>query len=220
MRAVGARLFGNAASFDYDLELAYQFGNADSVGFGFKPTGFLYGDDDADFDAWAGDLEVGYSIEMAWNPRVYIGGAYFEGEDNRDLTFLEWLNPFYRSEASVSFNRMFPGKPYSMILEIGQDMSNFWQTRRQLPTPPEAVTGAASGPVRVDETFDAPVTITPPLKIPVAPALSLTDESSGDIGVTAHAYVNYQYPKTCTSSLAGSICSPRYLKTEIYPHMA
>ena len=197
MHTVGLRLFGNTSGFDYDLEAAYQFGNADSVGFGFKPTGFLYGDDGADYDAFAADLEVGYTIDMAWNPRVYIGGAFFEGEDNRDLSFLEWVNPFYRSDASVSFNRLFPGKPYSFILEIGQDMSNFWQVRGGVVAhPTEAVTaGLQVALYGVDEPFDAPVMITVGgFKIPVAPALSFwTEESDDDIGVTTHLFVNYQY---------------------------
>ena len=197
MHTVGARLFGGISGFDYDLEMAYQFGDASAAGFGFKPTGFLYGDDDAEFDAWAADVEVGYTIEMAWNPRVYIGGAFFEGEDNRDLSFVDWLNPFYRADSSVSFNRLFPGKPYSFILEIGQDMSNFWQLRGGVTAhPTEAITaGLQLALYGVDETFDAPVTFTVgQFKVPVAPALSFwTEESGDDIGTTAHLFVNYQY---------------------------
>jgi hypothetical protein len=197
LHTVGARFFGQAGGFDYDLELAYQFGDADRAGFGFKPTGFLYGDDDADFDAWAGDFELGYTIEMAWNPRVYIGGAYFEGEDNRDLSFLDWLNPFYRPDASVSFNRLFPGKPYSFILEIGQDMSNFWQIRGGVTAHPTdtVMAGLQAAVYGVDETFDAPISISiGDFKIPVAPALSFwTEESDDDIGTSVHLFVNYQY---------------------------
>jgi len=197
MHTVGARLFGGASGFDYDLELAYQFGDAGRAGFGFKPTGFLYGDDDAEFDAWAGDLEVGYTMDVAWNPRFYLGGAYVEGEDNRDLSFIDWVNPFYRSDSSVSFNRLFPGKPYSFILEIGQDMSNFWQVRAGLTAhPSEAITtGLQVAMYGVDETFDAPKSITVgQFKVPVAPALSFwTEESDDDIGTSVHVFVNYQY---------------------------
>ncbi|GMU91060.1 MAG: hypothetical protein AMXMBFR4_01180 [Candidatus Hydrogenedentota bacterium] len=197
MHTVGVRLFGGVERLDYDLELAYQFGDADAVGVGFAPAGYLYGDDDADFDAWAGDLEIGYTIDMAWQPRVFVGGAYFEGEDNRDLTFFEWLNPFHRPEASVSFNRLFPGKPYSMILEIGQDMSNFWQARGGVTVHPtdSVSSGLTVAYFGVDEPFDAPVTVTVGnFKIPVAPALSFwTNESADDIGVSTHLWINYQY---------------------------
>src|SRR5690606_23735702 len=111
-----------------DLELAYQFGEADQTGALFT-LNEIYGDDGADYDAWAGDVELGYTMDVWGAPRVFLGGAYFEGEDNRDVSFWDWLDPFDEPEASISFNRLFPGRPYSPILEIGQDMSNFWQIR-------------------------------------------------------------------------------------------
>jgi hypothetical protein len=197
MYTVGARLWGEAGALDYDLELAYQFGDADAVGFGFKPVGRIYGDDGAEYDAWAADLEFGYIIDMAWQPRVFIGGAYFEGQDNRDLSFVDWINPFYRPEASVSFNRMFPGKPYSLVLEIGQDMSNFYQVRTGVSVhPSEAVTaGLTVAYYGVDEPFDAPVSFAAGgFKIPLAPALSFwTDESDDAIGTSAHGWIQYDY---------------------------
>ncbi|MCC6694013.1 MAG: alginate export family protein, partial [Candidatus Hydrogenedentes bacterium] len=104
LHTVGLRAAGTIGALDFEAEAAYQFGDAGQVGFLFKP--FTYGDDDAEFDAWAGTLELGYTLDIAWTPRLYFGGAYFQGEDNRDLTFIEWANPFYRPEASVSFNRL------------------------------------------------------------------------------------------------------------------
>ncbi|GMW00565.1 MAG: hypothetical protein AMXMBFR84_17020 [Candidatus Hydrogenedentota bacterium] len=197
MHTIGARLFGGVGRVDYDLEVAYQFGDAGRIGSGFVPNGQIYGDDDAEFDAWAGDLEVGYTFDIAWQPRVFIGGAYFEGEDNRALSFADWINPFFRPDASVSFNRLFPGKPYSLILEIGQDMSNFWQARGgAVVHPTDAVSsGLTIAYFAVDEAFDAPVAAAfGPFQIPIAPALSFwTEESNEEIGVSAHLWVNYQY---------------------------
>ncbi len=197
LHTVGTRIFGAVRGFDYDLELAYQFGDADRAGFGFKPNGLRYGDDDAEFDAWGGDLEVGYAFDMAWKPRVYLGGAYFEGEDRRDISFVEWLSPFYEGDASISFNRLFPGKPYSFILEIGQDMSNFWQIRGGVTARPnDAVTvGVQAALYGVDETFEAPKSISiGRFKVPLAPNLSFwTEESDDNLGVTTHVFVNYQY---------------------------
>ena len=92
LHTLGARLSGAAAGFDYSLEAAYQFGGASAAGALFRPI--VYGDDEADFDAWAGDFEVGYTFDTAWSPRVWLGAAYFEGEDNRDVGFWDWLNPF------------------------------------------------------------------------------------------------------------------------------
>jgi len=199
MHTVGARLFGGTGSFDYDLELAYQFGEADAIGVGFAPVGGIYGDDGAEFDAWAGDLEVGYTAEeLPWSPRFYAGAAYFDGEDNRDVSFLEWANPFQRADASVSFNRLFPGAPYSLVLEIGQDMSNFWTAKVGTTVhPTDSVTlGFKAAYFETLEPFDAPLTIggIGGLKIPVAPALSfLTQASDDEIGTTTHLWVKYDY---------------------------
>ena len=52
--------------------------------------------------------------------RQFLGAAYYGGEDNRDLSFLEWINPFNRSCASVSFNRLFSScREYASINENG-----------------------------------------------------------------------------------------------------
>ncbi|MBI4557658.1 MAG: alginate export family protein [Candidatus Hydrogenedentes bacterium] len=195
LHTVGLRAFGQYEAWDYDLEVAYQTGDADQVGFRFKPFG--YGDDDAEYDSWAGDLEVGYTFDMQWSPRVFIGGAYFEGEDNRDLSFWDWLNPFDRSDASVSFNRLFPGKPYSAILEIGQDMSNFYQIRGGVEAhPTETVTaGLTVAYYGINEPFDWPPYVTlGRFRIPIAPALSFwTKEADNEIGFVTHLYAKYNY---------------------------
>ncbi len=199
MHTVGMRLFGGSGSFDYDLELAHQFGEADAVGAGFVPVAGIYGDDGAEFNAWAGDLEIGYSAdELPWSPRFFAGAAYFAGEDNRDLSFLEWANPFYRADSSVSFNRLFPGAPYSLVLEIGQDMSNFWTAKAGVTVhPADAVTiEFKAAYFETLEPFDAPLTVggIGGLKIPVAPALSfLTQASDDEIGTTTHLWAKYDY---------------------------
>src|SRR5690606_28795569 len=118
---------GTLGAFDFEAEAAYQFGDAGQVGFLFRP--FTYGDDDAEFDGlWGANLELGYTFNMAYSPRVFIGGAYLDGEDNRDLTFWEWLNPFDWHDASVSFNRLFSNWEYSEFLE-NSDLSNVWVAR-------------------------------------------------------------------------------------------
>jgi hypothetical protein len=198
LHTIGLRAFGATGPIDYDLELAYQFGDADAVGAGFIPNGGIYGDDDAEWENWAGDVEVGYSPDLPWSPRFYLGAAYFDGEDRRDLSFWDWLNPFYRSSASVSFNRLFPGKPYSLVLEIGQDMSNFWQVRGGVVLKPtEAITAnTLIAYFNMVEPWDAPVSIGPigGFLIPVAPNLSFwTSENDDDIGWIIREVINYQY---------------------------
>lgn len=112
---VGLRGSGQVGAFDFELEGAYQFGDADQVGSLFVP--FTYGDDDAEFEAWGANAELGFSFDMDYSPRVFIGGAWLDGEDNRDITFWDWINPFDRSEASVSFNRLFSNWEYSEFIE-------------------------------------------------------------------------------------------------------
>lgn len=134
LHTVGLRAAGMVGGFDLAAEAAYQFGNADQVGSLFAP--YTYGDDDADFSAWAAEAEAGYRFDVAWQPRVYLGGAYFDGEDNRDISFWEWLWPFHRPEASVSFNRLFSNRVYSPVLdEIGQ-LTNFWTGRAGVEVSP------------------------------------------------------------------------------------
>lgn len=207
---VGLRVWGKYEGFDYDLEAAYQFGNADSAGALFQTTNVFgtYGDDGAEYDAWAGDLELGYTFDYTCKPRVYLGGAYFEGEDKRDMSFWDTINPFYKSEASVSFNRLFSGIWYSSILDIvggAADMSNFWQARVGLTANAcEAVTvGGQVAYYGVVEPFDWPAYVTlpgifrfPPLRFPLAPGLPFwTCEADDEIGWVTHLWVRYQYSK-------------------------
>ena len=203
MHTIGLRAFGNYNAFDYDLELAYQFGDAGQVGAGFKP--FLYGDDGAKFDSLAADLEIGYRFDMWGSPRVYLGGAYFEGEDNRKLDFWDWINPFDRPQASVSFNRMFPGAPYSAVLEIGQDMSNFWQVRGGVALKPTEQTTASLriAYFEIDEAFDWPLYWSVGrFRVPVAPSLPfLTQTAADDIGWTTTLVLGYAYSEDLSFQL-------------------
>lgn len=195
LHTLGVRAFGKSGKVDYDLELAYQFGEADVVGAGFKVNG--YGDDGAEYDAWAGDLEVGYSFDAPWSPRVFAGAAYFSGEDNRDISFAEWLNPFDRPEASVSFNRLFSGIGYAWTWDVFQNSSNFYQFRAGVtgkPTDKLAVTGQVAYQ-QVVEPFDIPRSVHfGDWRIPVWSELSFwTEESSKDMGWYTYIWGQYNY---------------------------
>lgn len=183
LHTVGARLWGDLGALDYDWELAYQFGAADNVGALFAPV--RYGDTDADFGHFATDLELGYTLDTAWSPRVYVGGAWFEGEDNRDFTFADWFFPG-EGRASLSFNRLFPGKPYSLLLGINQDLSNFWQLRAGVSAKPsEKITlGAKVAYFEIDEPFETPVLFFYP---------AWTRENDKELGWTTFLSAKYQY---------------------------
>jgi len=194
LHTVGLRGAGTIGAFDFEAEAAFQFGDSHSTGFLFKP--FLYGDDDSEYDAWAANLEVGYTFDIAWSPRVYLGGAYFDGEDNRDITFFQWLNPFDRPEASVSFNRLFSNWEYSEFIE-NTDLSNAYVLRGGVSVQPTESIEAllAISYFKTLEEFDEPKNVSiGGFKVPVAPALSFwTQENDDELGWEAALYVTYHY---------------------------
>lgn len=196
LHTFGLRGAGTFGAFDFEAEVAYQLGDAGQVGFLFKP--FVYGDDDADFDEWAANLEVGYTFDMASTPRLYLGAAYFGGEDERDLSFIEWLNPFTRlsPDASVSFNRLFSNWEYGEFLDF-TTLSNAYVLR----------TGASANPtesVEVSlhllyfaavEEFDRPWSLKiGDYYVPIFfPWSFLDQESDEEIGWELDLYLTYQY---------------------------
>lgn len=198
LHTVGLRGAGTIDAFDFEAEFAYQFGDADQVGFSFLPFNFAYADDSADFDGnWAVNAEVGYTFDMNYQPRVFLGGAYFTGEDNRDVTVWEWLNPFDMPDASVSFNRLFSNWEYSQFLDTNADMSNFWAIRAGVSAKPtESVEVMLKGTYLVaDESFDAPRHIKiGRYRVPVQPLWSFwTTENDDDLGIEAELSAKYNY---------------------------
>jgi len=135
LHTVGLRAAGTYNQIDFNVEGAYQFGNADAVGNTFAAAGLVspYGDDNAKFNNWAANVEVGYTFDMTYSPRVFVGGAYLSGEDNRDLNFWQWVGavacPFWHANSSVSFNRLFSNEQYSYFLDANGDLSNVWLAR-------------------------------------------------------------------------------------------
>jgi hypothetical protein len=207
LHTVGFRASGKLGTLDYAGEVAYQFGEADRFGALFAPVNQLYGDEHARFDQWGGDMEIGYTFEnTAWTPRAYIGGAYFGGEDHRGVGFWEWLNPFDRPEASVSFNRLFSSKRYYELFDEARNGTNFYQIRGGVDAKPtESVSAKIEfAKLGVNERFDAPLTVQAGrFRIPVAPALAfLTEESGGDIGYVFTCDAVYTYSENLTFKLS------------------
>lgn len=191
LHTIGTRLWGKVGAFDYDWELAYQFGEADDVGARFAPLG--YGDTDAEFDHIGTDLELGYTLDTKWSPRLFLGGAYFEGEDNRDFAFEDLFFPG-EGRASVNFNRLFVGTPYSLILGIHQELSNFWQLRAGASVKPtEKITLTAKlAYYHIDEPFETPVLFFYP---------AWTKENDGELGWTTFLTGRYQYNQDLSITL-------------------
>jgi hypothetical protein len=210
LHTIGTRAEGRFGAFDFNGEIAYQFGDAGQVGYVFKP--YLYGDDDADFSAWAATLELGYTFETAWTPRVAVGFDYFGGEDNRDLNFVDWLLGFDSPGASVSFNRLFSDKMYSGFIDLNNDLSNAWIARGQVsarPTEKVTVIGSVMY-VEAVEPFDAPVHVNVAgFRVPVAPALSFwTTENDSSLFWEGDLFVVYAYSEDLTFTFHYSVLFP------------
>jgi hypothetical protein len=159
-----------------------------------------YGDDSADFDNFATDLGMGYTFDTRWSPRPYVGAAWFEGEDNRDITFWQALNPFDEGEASVSFNRLFANtsEKYSYILDGGQVLSNFKAIRIGIDLAPTEKTELYFELEQfwVDEPFDLPVTPIPFLSFWTTEAdddLGLLFQTGGRYWITDDLWIRFRW---------------------------
>ncbi len=205
LNTVGLRGAGTFGAFDFEAEAAWQFGNADRVGFLFR-SGTVYGDSDADFSTWAANLEVGYTFDMVWQPRVWLGGAYISGNDNRDIDFWEWLNPFSTlyPRASVSFNRLFSNWEYSEFLDQNGSLSNVWLVRggiQAMPTETIELAAVVSYFEAID-AFEAPAHFTLwGRRFPIAgPFTFWTMRNSKGLGVETGLYATYHYSEDLTFS--------------------
>ena len=129
---VGLRGAGTVNALDFEAEVAYQWLDLDHA---------------ENSDALAANLEVGYTFDMSYSPRVYLGGAYFEG-----------------SKDDMPFNRLFSNWEYTMFDFLGEqsnaNMTNFWTARAGfslMPTETLKVTlGAAYLQLVEDYSVDGP----------------------------------------------------------------
>lgn len=208
LHTIGLAASGLIGNFDYDIKGAYQFGNADAVmNYGeaapvsrYRVLSALgkYGDDHARYDQWAFDGEVGYTLaEVPWTPRISAGAVYFGGEDHRDISFEEWLNPFRKGDASVSFSRLFSETNYTPVIQDNGGMSNFWGLRGCItvkPVKPLMILVRAHNEWAVD-TFKHPVYYERNnMRYPIfSPLNFLTTESDPNLGFTLDTIVRYTY---------------------------
>ncbi len=188
--------FGIGA-FDYNAEAAYQFGNADQAGstFSLASAGFasVYGDDQAKWNTWAGNTEIGYTFNTKFTPRVYAGGVYFGGQDNRKLdawhTIAAAVYPFYKPRASVSFNRLFSNFEYSNFID-STDLSNCWIARLGGSAKffDKLTVNTGLSYFQAVAAFDAPISTLPILRL-------WTQPNSKDLGWETLVSAKYDYSK-------------------------
>jgi hypothetical protein len=184
LHTVGLRAAGVVGAFDFDAEVAYQFGDASAIGQTFKPG--IYGDSDARFDAFALKLDAGYTLDIWNSAHLFAGFRYYGGEDNRDISFLDWINPFYKPTASLSFNRLFSNQIASGFMDLNNDLSNAWLVRGGIEG---AVTEKLRGRFCVTyyeslADFDRPV----------VPLLTWwTNQNDDDLGIETYLFMEYHY---------------------------
>ena len=207
---VGFQFTGKQSGFDYNLQVAYQFGDAGTLGYIFqKPWWYhTYGDDKAKYDNWGMEGTLGYTIDVAWKPRPYIAANWFQGQDNRDVSFADWLNPLSPPKASVSFNRLFSDINYCPVINDNADMSNFWQVGGGVSVSPTEKFNATLRLYNTfaDKTFDWPVYANVPRsaafptgRMPIDPAHSYrTVESSNNLGFSIDTILRYAYNSNLT----------------------
>lgn len=92
----GARFAGARGHFDWNAEGAYQMGDSG------LPEPF------DEVKAFAGNASLGYTFDVKTQPRIYINGAYYSGD-----------------EEDAAFNRLFSDYEYSEFID-STDLSNVW----------------------------------------------------------------------------------------------
>lgn len=201
LNTVGLRGAGKWGALDASLEVAYQFGNADRVGSTFIPV--IYGDDDADYDSFGAELDVGYTFDVKGQPRVFLMAAYLGGDDDRDVGLLETLTGLRNADASISFNRLFSDRIYSGTFDLNNELSNAWLARVGVMG---GITEKLGGVFMVQyfeslDEFDAPWHITVPTlggigmaRIPLLPGLPwLTTDNDDELGWETDIFLQYRY---------------------------
>jgi opacity protein-like surface antigen len=132
LHTIGLRGNGKINAFDFEAEVAYQFGDAEIDGAG----------GDIDAGNLGANVEVGYTFDATIQPRLYLGGAYLGGDADAD---------------ELSFNRLFSNWEYSEFIE-NTELSNTWLLRAGVSImPTESVKLAlAVTYFQVDDTVDTP----------------------------------------------------------------
>ena len=103
----GLRGAGTIDAFDFELEAAYQLGEADDVR---NPWFRLFDRDaDVDIDEFAVNAEVGYTFDCSCQPRIFARFAYLGGGDPDE----SWWD----NDRTLPFSRLFSNVEYSEFLD-------------------------------------------------------------------------------------------------------
>ena len=170
IHTVGLRGAGTVGAFDFEAEVAYQFGEAELDG--------LFFDADVDVDALGANVELGYTFDVAMQPRIFLGAAFFEGPEFDDGFF----GLFAGGQDTLAFNRMFSNWEYTEFFANTEE-SNMIIYRAGvsfLPTETVSLLITASY-FQADETNQT-------INI-----LGFGPDSDDDLGIEVGVYADYQY---------------------------
>ncbi|HDP33739.1 MAG TPA: hypothetical protein ENN29_01365 [Candidatus Hydrogenedentes bacterium] len=103
IHTLGLRGAGVVGAFDFEAEAAYQFGDPDGLRKG------LIRRVDIEYDEFGVNLELGYTFDCAWQPRVFARFAYLGGGDDS--------GNFWRRDIDMPFNRLGSNIKYSEFLD-------------------------------------------------------------------------------------------------------
>lgn len=122
IHTIGLRGAGTYGAFDFEAEVAYQFGQVEVHNPFFLAFWDIGNTSDKDYSELAVNLGVGYTFDVSWTPRIGLGFAYFGGAEEETqsgvLSFGRW-----DWQDELSFNRLFSNWEYSEFLE-NTDLSN------------------------------------------------------------------------------------------------
>ncbi len=123
IHTIGLRGAGTYGAFDFDAEVAYQFGEQEV----HNPFVLAFWDigntSDKEYDNLAANVSVGYTFDVSWTPRIGLGFAYFGGADEETQTHGLPFGGIFDWQEELSFNRLFSNWEYSEFLE-NTDLSN------------------------------------------------------------------------------------------------
>ncbi|HEX72086.1 MAG TPA: hypothetical protein ENN65_02085, partial [Candidatus Hydrogenedentes bacterium] len=196
IHTVGVRLAGEWRGLDYEAEAAYQWGDAATAGAGFAPHG--YGDPRARYDNWAAQATLGYTFDIRLEPRIYISGIYYGGEDRRNISFWDWINPFHRPRASISFNRLFSDWKDDIFFDSSA-LSNVWKfkTGASLNITESLEAALDLTYTGVVDAFDTPVLRrVGPYRAPIAFFPFVTSKGAKDLGFEVCLSLGYDYSES------------------------
>lgn len=200
LSTLGARFVAKKWGFDLDAEGAYQFGPAPHAGKTF--VAFNYGDDRANYNTFGIRIDAGYTVDIndKYKPHVFAGFRYYNGEDNRDVSFLDSLNPLRRPHSSLSFNRLFSNEINSGFMDLNNDLSNAWILRGGVEGP---IIGRLGGRACLSyfqavDPFFAPVVYNVfGLRIPSIFSWN-TKPNDSDMGWETDLFLEYHYSQDLT----------------------